>query len=110
MISVAVKRLHQLAWQPGLWMLSSWWDHLGLASWMTMYQNYPSARPAIDRIIMKRRQFPLQSLPAHLDDMAAMLLANEARLEQLMSAIGLIYHGNRDVLCLGHTRRILSHT
>lgn len=107
MISVAVKRLHQLAWQPGLWMQSSWWDSLGLASWMTMYQNYPSTRFAIDRIIIARRQFPQQSLPAYLDDTAAALLVNESRLEQLISVIGLIRHESRDVLCLGHTRRIL---
>lgn len=107
MISVAVKRLHQLAWQPGLWMLSSWWNSLELTSCMTMYQNYPSTRKAIDRVIIARRQFPLQPLPSKLDDVATILLVNEARLEQLISAMGLIHLGNRDVLCLGHTRRIL---
>ena len=108
MISAAVKRLHQLAWQPGLWMLSSWWDSLGLAPWMTIYQNYPSSRQAIDRVIIARRQFPLQPLPSHLDDAAALLVVNEARLEQLISAMGLIFLGNRDVFYLGQTRRMLA--
>lgn len=107
MISAAVKRLHQLAWQPGLWMLSSWWDSLGLISWMTIYQHYPSSRRAIDRVIISRRQFPLQPLPSHLDDAAALLVVNEARLEQLISVMGLIRLGNRDVFCFGHTRRML---
>ena len=108
MFSIPVQRLHELAWQPGRWMHEAWWHYLGLASWKNSYQHYKSCQPAIDQLIIYKRQFPQQPLPGDLDDNASILITLEPKLPRLIIALGLIALACQDYLLLGRYRRLLA--
>lgn len=107
-ISASLQRLHQLAWQPGQWMDSDWWQTLSLQPWQESYQRHPVLRPALDALIVSRRGFPLQALPASLTPFQEQLLALESRLPRLCMALGLLALSCPDYLLMGDYRRQLS--
>lgn len=107
-MSGAVKRLHQLAWQPGAWLESSWWAHLSLAEWESIYDDHASCRRAIDATLVARRGFPKQPLPGTLSVRQNALMALEPRLSELATALGLIALDCPEYLLLRDYREALS--
>lgn len=108
MISAAVQRLHQLAWQPGKWMHERWWQHLDLAEWRDSYQRYPVCQHAIDRLIVANKGFPQHVLPGSLNEEETLIIMLESKLHRLMTAMGLVVLACQDYLLLGRYRRILA--
>lgn len=108
LLSHTVKRLHQLAWQPGAWIDTSWWTHLQLANWEAPYGRYASCRRAIDATIVTRRGFPKAALPSVLNERQCALLDLEPRLYQLTTALGLIALDCPEYLLLRDFRETLS--
>ncbi|HBO5145140.1 TPA: hypothetical protein L4W69_005677 [Pseudomonas aeruginosa] len=104
----AVKRLHQLAWQPGAWLDTSWWSSLGLADWEALYARHVSCRPAIDATLVTRRGYPDGPLPGSLSTRQSALLALEPRLVTLTTALGLIALDCPEYLLLRECRQALS--
>lgn len=102
-----IRRMHQLAWQPGAWMHAGWWTALELAPWQDSYRRYPACRSGIDRLIVARRGFPRAALPGALAPQQAALLALEPRLPQLITALGLLTLNCPDYLLMGPYRRAL---
>jgi hypothetical protein len=107
-IDPAVRRLHQLAWQPGAWMHYAWWRHLDLEPWRTSYLSCPACRPSIDRLIVARRGFPLQPLPGSLDGDGRRLIEVEPRWPALITALGVIALACVDHLLLRPHRQALA--
>ncbi len=103
----AIARLHELAWRPGVHMHASWWPQLGLDAWRGVYATLPGARAALDQTIATRRGFPLEPLPARLDDDANRLVALEMRLPALCVALGLVAFACDAYLLLGAYRQAL---
>lgn len=107
-IANCVQRLHQLAWQPGAWLDGSWWRHLHLAEWKTLYDRHPSCRSPIDAVLVARRGFPREPIPAVLSTRQSALLALEPRLYELTTALGLIALDCPEYLLLRDSRQALS--
>lgn len=103
----AVQRLHELAWRPGASMHVAWWDHLGLSAWKTDYDRHPGCRRALDALIVQRRGFPAEPLPAALSDEQKRMLALEPRLPMLVVALGVVAARAPELLLLGSYRRQL---
>jgi hypothetical protein len=108
-VDARLKRLHELAWRPGAWMHEGWWTHLSLDNWHASYVTRPACRPSIDRLIVTRRAFPLQSLPAAISDADRLLVELEPRLPALVTALGVIALGCADHLLLKTHREALAH-
>lgn len=107
-LSPSVQRLHQLAWQPGAWVDSSWWRHLRLAEWQALYNRHPYCRSAIDATLIARRGFPQEPLPAVLSTRQCALLELESRVYALTTALGLIALDCPEYLLLRDSREALS--
>ncbi|OHX19163.1 type III secretion system domain-containing protein [Chromobacterium sphagni] len=107
-ISAELQRLHQLAWRAGTWMDQGWWHELDLSPWQQSYQHHPVCRPALDRLIAKRRNFPKTPMPASLTPRQQAMLALEPRLPRLLTALGLLAMECPDYLLLGSYRRPLA--
>jgi hypothetical protein len=101
----AVRRLHELAWQPGEHLHEDWWPHLGLADWRADYRCHPGCRRALDALIVQRRGFPVGALPASLTEQQSRLIGLEHRLPTLLVALGLFARREPDLLLLGAYRR-----
>jgi hypothetical protein len=101
----AVRRLHELAWQPGEHLHEDWWQHLGLAEWRSDYRSHPGCRRALDALIVQRRGFPVGALPASLTEQQTRLIGLEERLPTLLVALGLFVRRQPDLLLLGAYRR-----
>ncbi|MEX3956747.1 type III secretion system domain-containing protein [Trinickia sp. EG282A] len=103
-----VGRLHELAWRPGAWMHEAWWGRLSLDDWRASYLARPACRPSIDRLIVMRRAFPMQALPASLCSWDQLLIALEPRLPALVTALGVVALGCVDHLLLKSHREALA--
>jgi hypothetical protein len=89
-------------------MNSHWWAALDLAKFESIYQQYPSCRSKLDKIINVRRQLLITTLPAQLNDEHESLFAKLPKISGFISALGLVYLGARDALCVGAIRRALA--
>lgn len=108
MISPGVRNLHEVVWCPGRWMHSYWWTALDLAKFESIYQQYPSCRFKLDKIINVRRQLQITTLPAQLQDNNEYIFSRLFKTSAFISALGLVYLGARDALCVGPMRRALA--
>lgn len=106
--SPSVRRMHQLAWQPGAWLHKSWWAHLDLDGWEVPYARHASCRSSIDTVLVARRGFPDAALPATLSHAQEALLALEPELLKLTTALGLIALDCPEYLLLRDYRKALS--
>lgn len=101
----AVQRMHALAWRPGEHLHEDWWRHLDLAQWRDDYRRHPGCRRALDALIVQRRGFPVETLPASLTEQQFRLMRLEERLPTLLVALGLYARRQPDLLLLGAYRR-----
>lgn len=104
MITTELTELYHFAWHPGDWMTDSWWEALNLKQWQETYKNYPICRLALNKLIIKRRGFPLNKLPVLINEENCQLLHLRPRLNRLLTGIGLIALGCKDYLLLGNYR------
>lgn len=84
------RRLHQLTWQPGMFMHDQWWHALGLREWQSPYRTFVSLRKSVDALILARLNRSFTPLPVKLDPRQLFMMSQEDKLTRLCLALGLV--------------------
>lgn len=105
-------RFFRLLRQPGLQMHGDWWLRLGLQDWQDKYtQLSPGSRRELDRLICRRRGYPVSqgnAISSEFTLMQEALLRAESRMPMLLLAMGLLLLECPDYLLWRPYRKVLS--
>ncbi|MGF1740031.1 hypothetical protein L4C34_02910 [Vibrio profundum] len=99
-LDLATSRWYQLAYTPGKWMSSSWWEALELSQWRGFYSQSLQCQQALDELICTKRGFPNDNLFRPSTNWQKTLLEDIERLPKLLTALGLIRLARPDYLML----------
>ena len=106
--SIDVQYLHQLAWRPAQFAHPLWLAAVGVNPENYGYGRSRALDSALNGMLIQRRKFPQQRLPAVLNPRQQRQIAQRQRLPALCLALGVVSLQCDDYLRLRRYRQVLS--
>ena len=107
-LNESLMQAHQLVWQPGKTLHTTWWQHWHLTELREVYPRLTSAgQRTVDGQIISLRRLPLWQ-PEQLTAGQIQLLRLQPRMVLLLTALGLQQFGCRGYLWLPEYRQTLN--
>ncbi|MDN0125102.1 type III secretion system domain-containing protein [Yersinia aleksiciae] len=107
-LTTDIRHLHQLAWQPAQFAHPLWLAAVGVRAEHYRYGRSNALDSALNRALIRQRNFPRHSLPAVLSQQQQQQVAGYQRLPALCLALGLVHLQCTDYLRLRRYREVLA--